>query len=297
MKKKNSGLLVSIVVIFDTFREQKIIRLLESMKSQISLYPTEILLLQESDIPVATPTLPIPVRYITIAAKQGIPFNRNQGVKYARGEFIVYIDDDCWVQEHWLKSLMGPLLSDKTILAVTGGTKVPASNYLGDCIAALGFPGGGSLGFEKMWKVSPSGFTNHLSVGNCALRRDVFHKAGYFDESMRSGAEDTEFSFRLEKAGIPIKYVPEGYAYHEARSTWTEFIRWQLRRGRANYHFKKKVGKVGAFVKLRTWSAKNIIKSNINHRLPAILFLLGMSASMQQIGYVQEKLQEKWKHG
>jgi len=289
--------LISIVVIFDVFRREKIIRLLESIRPQLDLYPIEILLLQESHIPVASPLLPVPVRYITISEKQGIPFNRNQGIAQARGEFIVFIDDDCWVQEQWLASLIEPLLSDETLLAVTGGTKVPASNYLGDCIAALGFPGGGSLGFERVWKVSPLGFTNHLSVGNCALRREVFEKVGYFDESMRSGAEDTEFSFRLEKAGIPIKYVPEGYAYHEARNTWNDFVRWQLRRGRANYHFKKKVGKVGEFVKLRAWSAKNIITSNINHRLPAILFLLGMSASMQQIGYVQEKLQERWKRG
>ncbi len=284
---------ISIVVIFDTFRQEKITRLLESMKDQLSRYDTEILLLHESNMALSSPGLPVPVRYITIPEKQGIPFNRNQGIQQAQGEIVVFIDDDCWVQEHWLESLVEPLLADKTLLAVTGGTTVPASNLLGDCIAALGFPGGGSLGFEKMWKVSREGLTNHLSVGNCALRRDVFDTVGYFDESMKSGAEDAEFSFRLEKKGIPVKYVPEGYAYHEARTTWKEFVRWQLRRGRANYHFKRKVGKVGEFVKLRAWSSKNIIKSNVNYRLPVIVGLLGMSAALQQFGY----LQEKWKHG
>ncbi len=289
--------LISIVIIFDMFRQEKICRLLESMKSQISLYPMEILLLHESNVLLASPALPLPVRYLTIPEEQGIPFNRNQGLEQARGDFIVYIDDDCWVQENWLKSLVEPLLQDSSLFAVTSGTKIPPANFLGNCISALGFPGGGSLGFDKVWKVSEDGFTNHLAVGNCALRREVFSTVGLFDESMRYGAEDAEFSVRLEKAGIPIKYVPEGYAFHEARTTWNDFVRWQLRRGRANYHFKKKVGKVSPFVELRAWSAKNILKSNLNHRLPAILFLLGMSASMQQIGYIQEKLQEKWKHG
>ncbi|MEK6951271.1 MAG: glycosyltransferase family 2 protein [Nanoarchaeota archaeon] len=284
--------LLSIIIICDQLRLDKLSRLLESMKSQIEKYPAEILLLHESNIQRPAPSLPFSLRYLTIPAQQGIPFNRNQGLRAAQGELIVFIDDDCWVQEQWLDSLVRPLLQDQTLLAVTGGTRVPPSTFLGDCIAALGFPGGGSLGFEKVWKVSEHNFTNHLSVGNCALRRTVFEKVGYFDETMKNGAEDAEFSYRLERAQIPVKYVPEGYAYHEARTTWKEFVRWQLRRGRANYHFKKKVGTVKEFIKLRAWSAKNVLKENKNRRLPVIMTLLGMSAALQQIGY----LQEKWKH-
>src|SRR3989344_7344976 len=285
--------LVSIIVIFDVFRQEKIIRLLESMRPQLDMYPTEILLLHESNIPVAAPTLPIPVRYITIAEKQGIPFNRNQGLDHARGDFIVYIDDDCWVQENWLKSLIEPLLQDASLMAVTSGTKIPPSNFLGDCISALGFPGGGSLGFDKVWKVSKNGFTNHLAVGNCALRKEIFQKVGLFDESMVFGAEDAEFSHRLENAGLTIKYVPEGYAFHEARTTLTSFIRWHLRRGKANYHFRQKIGPIRNFVKLRLWSAKNILIQNcFNYRFPIIISLLGFSFIIQQIGYAQAKKYE-----
>ncbi len=289
---------VSIVVIFDAFRREKIVRLLESLNGQLPKYNTEVVLLQESNAPLPAPGLPempVSVRYITIPEKQGIPFNRNQGIKAAQGDIIIFIDDDCWVQERWLQSLVEPLLNDKALLAVTGGTKVPSSNFLGDCIAALGFPGGGSLGFEKVWKVSADGFTNHLSVGNCALRRSLFDKTGLFDESMKSGAEDTEFSHRMEKNNFVVKYVPEAYAYHEARATLKEFARWQLRRGKANYHFKKKIGNVGQFIKLRAWSAKNVIKGNLNYRLPFIVGLLGMSAALQQLGYLQEKMKDERK--
>lgn len=286
--------LISIVVIFDKFRKEKINRLLDSMKNQMGLYSTEILLLHESNTPVVAPALPIPVRYLTIPEKQGIPFNRNQGIQQARGDIIVFIDDDCWVQEQWLASLVAPLLQDKNILAVTSGTKIPPSNFFGNCVSALGFPGGGSLGFDKVWRVSVGGFTNHLAVGNCALRREIFAQVGRFDEGMRHGAEDAEFSVRLERAGVPIRYVPEGYAHHEARTTWNDFVRWQLRRGRANYHFKKKVGKVGSFVSLRLWSTQNIVRHNLlNWKLPVILSLQGSSLVLQQVGY----LLEKSKHG
>ena len=127
-----------------------------------------------------------------------------------------------------------------------------------------------------------------MAAGNCAIRQEVVANVGTFDEDLKLGAEDAEFSLRLEKAGIPIKYVPEAYAYHEARTTLGSFVRWQLRRGRANYHFRRKVGTVGSLVSLRLWSAGNVLRHNVNRRLLFILLLLGMSFSLQQVGYFQE---------
>lgn len=280
---------VSIIIICDRIREDKLNRLLRGLKPQLSRFQTEVLLIHETNHRVTLPSLPCKIHYFPIPPQRGIPFNRNQGIKRARGKIIVFIDDDCWVTKQWLASLINPLLKDKKAWATTGGTKVPPSNFLGDCIAALGFPGGGSLGFEKMWKVV-NGLTNHLSVGNCALRKEIFDKVGLFDESLKLGAEDAEFSVRLERTGILINYVPEAYAFHEARTTLSSFFRWQLRRGRANYHFKKRIGKVKSFVQLRMWSAKNIIKQNaMSIKLPFIVGLLGISLILQQSGYLMEK--------
>lgn len=300
---------ISIVIITDKIKPEKLSRLFDSLKPNLVDDKLEILLLCESsksdELNSALPHPPfsVPVKYIPIPEKQGISFNRNQGIKYAQGDIIVFIDDDCWVHSSWLTELVNPLL-DKTnnnnnnnnrdVFVVTSGTKIPSSNLLGDCISALGFPGGGSVGFEKMWKVSPDGFTNHMAVGNCAIRKKLFSIVGKFDEKMKYGAEDAEFSYRLEKAGIPIKYVPNAFAYHEARTTLSSFIRWQMRRGKANYHFQKKVDGVGQFVKLRFWSAHNILKTNfLNFRFPIIFALLISSLILQQAGYLQQRWAEK----
>lgn len=285
--------MISIIVICNQIQEEKLNRLFRSLQPQLPA-ASEVLLLYESSQPQELPSFSLAVQSIPLPPSQGIPFNRNQGIIRSRGKFIIFIDDDCWVPENWLKALLEPLQKDKHILAVTGGTKVPPSNLLGDSIAALGFPGGGSLGFDKVWKVSPEGFTNHLSVGNCALRRELFEQVGYFDVAMKFGAEDTEFSQRLEAAGILVKHVPDACAFHEARSSWSSFVQWQLRRGRANYHFRKKVGKVGKFVQLRAWSAGNVLRANLTTlRFPVVLGLLGSSFALQQWGY----LLERWKHG
>lgn len=286
----------SVIIIFDKFREEKINRLLNSIKPQLKSLDCEILLVQESNAPLTLPKLPIKVRHLTVPEKQGIPFNRNQGIKNARGETIIFIDDDCWVQEKWLEALLQPLENNPELLAVTSGTKIPPSNLLGNCISALGFPGGGSLGFEKVWKVSPEGFTNHIAAGNCALRKKLFDKIGFFDEAMKYGAEDAEFSFRLEQAGIPVKYAAEAYAFHEARTTWNSFLHWQLRRGKANYHFQKKVSKVRPFLRLRVWSAANVVKYNFSRaRFPVVAALLMASFILQQAGYAAEAFRS-WRH-
>jgi len=279
---------ISIVVIFDQLRND-LFRLLQTIKPQLNK-EIEILLVQESDKEVQLPQLPTKTRHIIIPPKQGFSFNRNEGIKNSKGDIIVFIDDDCWVHNKWLEALTKPLIENQNIMVTASGTQIPKSTFLGDCISELGFPGGGSLGFEKVWKVSEEGFTDHLVVGNCAIKKEVFGKIGMFDESMKSGAEDAEFSVRLKNANIQIKYVQEAYAYHKARTDLIGFIRWQIRRGRANFQFKKRVGHVDDFVKLRLWSTNNIIKKNFPHpRLVVILSLLVLSFLTQYIGYIQEK--------
>jgi O-antigen biosynthesis protein len=281
---------ISIVIICDKLRLEKLTRLCDSMREEVEALSAEVLLLQESTQLLEKPTLPLPFTYYNIPKKQGFSFNRNQGVVKATGDIIVFIDDDCWVHKKWLTSLLTPLREDPTLLATTSGTFIPKSTFFGDCVSAMGFPGGGSLGFDKVWKVSPEGYTTHLTIGNCALRRNIFEEVGMFDESMKSGAEDAEFSVRMEKAGVHIKYVPHGYAFHEARTSLPSFVTWQLRRGRANYQFKQRVGDVGSFIKLRLWSAKNALhKHRYSLKLPVIFTLFGFSFMLQQAGYYQEK--------
>lgn len=283
---------ISIIIICDKIRQEKLERLLFGIKPQLK-DNVEVILIHESNVKLECPSFPVKVHYFNVPEKQGIPYNRNRGIEKSSGEIIVFIDDDCWVSAGWLEALVGPFDVEK-IMVTTSGTHIPHSNFFGDCVSALGFPGGGSLGFENVWRVSSEGFTNHLAAGNCAFRREVFDVIGLFDETLKSGAEDAELSYRIEKAGIPIKYVPNGYAFHEARTTWTSFVSWQIRRGRANYHFKQKVGAIGGFLKLRLWSTKNIlIKNKFNWRLPMILFLLFMSFLLQQEGFVLEKKKQR----
>jgi len=224
-----------------------------------------------------------------------ISIARNKGIKSSRGEYIVSIDDDCIPDKTWFKNIKKYCNSADGVM---GKVVIPKSTFLGDSISALGFPGGGHIGFEKMWKVDKFGFTSHLGFGNSILKRDVIKKVGYIDENFKYGAEDAEFSHRLVSNGYKIKYCPEIIVFHKPRKSLSEFIKWHVTRGRSNYYLKRKVKNVSGYVALRFWSSCNIFKAyKFKKEIILVPFLLGLSFMLQQYGYVSEKFREEflWK--
>ena len=227
--------------------------------------------------------------------KSGPAVTRNKGIKSSKGKYITFIDSDCVASKNWFSSIKRNFEGDITS-AIMGNTKIPKSTLIGDSISALGFPGGANAGFENMWHVSKEGFTDHITSCNFAAKKEVFEKYGLFDESFPlAGGEDPELSYRLSKNGVKIKYCPDVLVYHEPRKELLSFIKWMIYRGRSNYYFKKKVGKVGNFVKLRLWSSKNIIKKFLfDQKIILIIPLLFLSFILQQIGYMWERYSYRW---
>lgn len=228
-------------------------------------------------------------KFIRNKSNKGPAFSRNAGIKNSSGKIIAFTDSDCEAATDWIGSII-KLFSDKNISVMMGNVVIPNSTFLADCISALGFPAGGHVGFEKMWHVTKEGFTDHLSSCNMALRKDIFKKYGLLDESFQfAGAEDAELSYRLAKNNVKIKYNSSAVIIHEPRTSLKSFIKWQITRGRSNYQFKKKVGNIHSFIKLRLWSSKNIVKKYMfSIKIFFILPLLLLSFILQQYGCVKE---------
>ena len=215
--------LISIVVIFDKIRKEKLVRLLESMKNQLSLYPTEIVLIHESNTLLPAPELPVPVRYVTIPEKRGIPFNRNQGLQQARGEIIVFIDDDVVVEPNWLSELMR-CYKDKDIAAVGGSEIKPYStgimrkiwfkmrrNVTGKILSS-----GEVISNFSPYKKQVEG-VDCLPGANMSIRADVLKRIGGYDEFYGGNGyrEETDFGPRIIKLGMKILFNPKASLYHK----------------------------------------------------------------------------------
>lgn len=230
------------------------------------------------------------IRWLDLPAGQGLGFNRNRLVEAVTSDVLVFADDDCEPEDGWLGSLLGPL-ADPSVDAVVGSVRIPSSNFLGDAISALGFPAGGTAGFETMFKVRPDRTTDNLTTCNCAIRMAVFKDLGGFDEGLMSGGEDTEFGVRMRDSGKKLVYHGTASVVHGARSTMSEFVRWFYRRGRAKRQFVKRVHDVGPFVGQRLSSYGRILHSRRRDpKLIAIVPLLFASVILQQAGFVAEAL-------
>lgn len=227
---------------------------------------------------------------VRLPGNRGPATCRNVGAKKAGGDILLFTDSDCRVECNWIERIEERFLQND-IDAVMGKVVLTPSTLLGDSISALGFPAGGSLGFDKMWKVDRAGYTTSLSSCNCAIKKEVFWEVGGFDELFPfPGGEDTLLAYNLISQNYRIRYCPDIIAYHKARDSLVDFIRWQFRRGISSHIFSKKVSNKIDFGTLRMWSTANIIRHYFaDKKFPLILFLLGTSFSAQLLGFISSK--------
>jgi glycosyltransferase involved in cell wall biosynthesis len=188
----------------------------------------EIVVVEETDNPWQTDG----IKYIPHKVKNfGIAYARNLALSNAKGEIIVFIDDDCIIHDNWLDNLLEPL-ADNSVMGVQGGVTVPAfSNAIGWAESILGFPGGGIKRIlEARGEKQKS---REISTLNCAYRRRVFDVIGGFNEKLRYGGEDYLLAKHASGLGNCF-FVPTAMVSHEARSNFFKIWLWFVRRGCAD---------------------------------------------------------------
>lgn len=211
---------------------------------------------------------------------------RNLGAENATSDRLFFTDSDCSFPKDTLSQVMKGLESDEIVM---GNTVTQTETVFGKAVAYLGFPGGGNIGFENVWHVDERGYTDSISSCNLAIRKDIFQKNGMFDTSFPvPGGEDTYFAKKTIAQNGKIRYNRYQTVFHVERGSFRSFLKWQITRGRGNFHIKRKLGSVGGFYKLRLWSFKNsLLKSGFY--FPLVAFLIVVSFLWQKKGYNIEK--------
>jgi glycosyltransferase involved in cell wall biosynthesis len=166
--------------------------------------------------------------------ERGLSGARNTGIDHAKGDVVVFLDDDAYGDPCWLQFLLA-CYDDESVLGA-GGLVLPDWN-------SADRPGW--LPEEFLWVVGCSyrGLPETKAevrnpVGaNMSFRRTAFETAGYFDSSVGRnakvsrpmGCEETEFSIRLRQTSPDgqIIYEPRAVVYHHvdaSRQTWRYFL-------------------------------------------------------------------------
>ena len=161
-----------------------------------------------------------------VETRQGLDFARNRAVAEARGEIIVFGDDDILVEPDWLAQITVPLLADADArrIGAVGGEVVPVfpdglPDWVREWHAPLAFrPDAGPLEAK------------HCPMGaNLAFPRWVFERLGLFHTALDRAAGnyfsggDSEMIRRVRAAGLKVWFAPGAAVRHQMPAGRTTF--------------------------------------------------------------------------
>ncbi len=170
----------------------------------------------------------------TTETKQGLSYARNKAIEVARGEWIVFLDDDAYLDTTYTQHLVMFIQTKGHTYKAAGGpillnfdTKPPGwyTHYLGSL-----------LGYFKPYRQSREFSHNYYPRGsNMIFHRSLFERFGLFNPELGRkanqmlGSEEKDMFQRIYQAGERAYYDASLVMYHlvpEFRTT-IDFIRKQ----------------------------------------------------------------------
>lgn len=164
-----------------------------------------------------------PARIVS-TGKAGPAKKRDIGAKKARGEILVFIDDDAYPDKNWIKNAE-EIFEDKNVAAVGGPNLTPPkSNYFqklsGRVLSSFVVSG------PESYRYKPTKVRESYDLPSCNffVRKSVFEKVGGFSTEFWPG-EDTKLCLDIKRLGQKILYAPEIVVFHHRRKDLNGYLK------------------------------------------------------------------------
>lgn len=211
-----------------------------------------------------------PIKYFK-EINQGLSFALNRGIKEAKGDFLIFVDDDETVNKNHLELLdeyltaypESVLAGSRVIPIYEGGRPRWMSKFIERAIGGYFNPG------DQVKKLKKSNFPG---TGHTIIKRNLYQKVGYYNTELgRSGtsllgAEDKDMFYRLIQNDIECYYFPSIPIYHHIpayKLTDTFFDKLTYAIGKSEYirtlSVSKKAYKKRLFDELIKWAASCLL--------------------------------------
>ncbi|HIH16602.1 MAG TPA: glycosyltransferase family 2 protein [Candidatus Diapherotrites archaeon] len=149
------------------------------------------------------------IQVINQLENRGLSESRNAGIQAAKGEIVVFVDDDCVMDEGWLGKLLAPY-ADPGVAGVGG-------KVIGLPSRRVFFDHGGVDCFgivQTLHAKSSAGFHPYLAGCNMSFRRSVLDVVGFFDEAFFLGYDETDLCIRIQHAGSRLVFNDDAAICH-----------------------------------------------------------------------------------
>ena len=162
------------------------------------------------------------LRHIDSSDVQGTPHARNAGIDAARGDFLLFTDQDDKVHPGWVSAMSD---AAEQFDAVGGPIEVHTLNS--PRVAAWRIVPGPEERFESVYLPYAHG-------NNFGMWRHVVDSVGKFDESFLGGGEDGDLSWRIQQAGLTLGHAPNAMVAYRLRTTLKATWHQSVAYGRAS---------------------------------------------------------------
>jgi len=157
------------------------------------------------------------IRVVTHKTNGGFASAVNDGAAAAKGEFLVFLNNDTIPQPGWLEALVR--YADAHPRAAAVGSKLLFPNgtiqHAGVIVCPDREPAHIYAGFPADHPAVNKSRRFQIVTAACVLiRREPFHQAGGFDTAYRNSCEDVDLCLRLGELGHEVHYCHESVLYH-----------------------------------------------------------------------------------
>lgn len=161
------------------------------------------------------------IRSIVNSENLGFACACNRGAEAARGEFLVFLNNDTVPQPGWLNGLLRGAVEDRA--DIVGAKLLYPDGTIQHAGVTFVEPGDGVhifKGLDGSHRAANRKRFLQCVTGACLLiTRELFLQLGGFDEAFRNGYEDVDFCLRARELGKSILYTPESVLTHYEETT------------------------------------------------------------------------------
>ena len=171
--------------------------------------------------------------------EQGLSHARNHGIAVARGDILLFTDDDVLPEPDWLETTLSGML--KYDADACGGYIAPIWESPPPDWLTERFHGFLAVRTERRDDYDITSPSQAPFGANMAFRREVFEKVGGFDTSrgrkgkVLASGEDGELFERILSAGLKVVFLGQSRVHHKVESfrlTKRYFRRWRFQTSR-----------------------------------------------------------------
>jgi GT2 family glycosyltransferase len=163
------------------------------------------------------------VKGVALPENRGFTGGNNAGIRAARGEFVVLLNNDTEADPCWLEEILAAFERHPEAGIVASKMKLfdrrDTFHTAGDFYRLDGIPGN-----RGVWEIDRGQYDREEVVfsacgGSAAYRKSMLDQIGLLDEDFFYSCEDVDLAWRAQLAGWKCIYAPRAVVYHKLSAT------------------------------------------------------------------------------